>query len=214
MEAPQGTVFECCVETGLTGLVGTISNMVIDNDGATTIAASTAGIIETPAGSGNYCANRAGIDDLGHYTIVWSTDGSYDENGLATDDLFIVPAVTLLPPLLPGGQVGGPTVGPCSAWTTTEDVATCCSAAAVGSDLDLLDNAVVSASQLLNALAAHQWSGVCTRVVRPCAEPCSTDWWGGSWTWDGSCWNGNGAGPHCGCRPLSRVVYDLNRLEL
>ena len=208
MDVQRDASFEACAETGLTGLTGVISLMIVDNIGGAALAASTVGIIETPAGSGNYCAVRTAPATSGHYTLVWSTDGSFDQNSLATEDLFVLAAVTVLPPLVPGMQESGPFVGPCSAWTTSEDVADCCNAG-VGSDFTLLDSSVTAASQLLYELSAHQFGGICSRVVRPCSEPCGGCSWNGSgfiYHWDGAIWFNSECGPHCGCSPLSEVV--------
>ncbi len=204
MEATTGAPWEACFESGLTGLVGLVSLQVIDNDGGVTVAPSTADIIETPAGSGNYCANRSGIVPLGHYTIVWSTDGSFDEKSVATDDLFIIAAAGMLP--LPSPGIGPP-VGPCNAWTTSALVAECCDTG-IGSDLTLLDGAVISASQLLYQLTPQRFTGLCTTSRRPCADECSGCWNGSGFIyhWDGAVWFNSECGPHCGCSPQSVVV--------
>jgi hypothetical protein len=179
--------------------------MLIDNDGGTAIAASTADIIETPVGSGNYCAARTAPLTVEHYTLVWSTDGSFDENSLATDDLFVRASVAaVFPPLLPGEQVAGPTPGPCFGWVEAEDVAACCSVS-VGSDTSLFEMSASSSSQVLFMLSGKQFPGQCERVVRPCSDiPCGVQVLarGHLVGWDGTRWGDDS----CGCIPLSRVL--------
>ena len=204
MEAVRGEAFETCFESGITGLVGTISVMAIDNDGGVAIAASTVGIIETPAGSGIYCADRIAPNDTGYYSIVWSTDGSYDNNSVSIDDLFVGTEIPTTPSLPPAGAAD--LHGLCSAWTTSEEVALCCSAE-VGSDVDAFDSAVVSASRVLYMLSGRQYPGVCTKVgVRPCRTGCGCDWQmlsRGYVIWHGDMWGCDGVA--CGCEPLSMV---------
>ena len=165
MEVVRGEDFEACFESGVTGLVGTVTLMVIDNVGGIYYSASTADIIETPAGSGNYCATRDGINVLGHYTLVWSEDGTYDDDKTTIDDLFVIASGAPSFPPLPSGDTGGPVDGPCFAWCAPEDVALCCGVE-VGSDFDLFDEAITSASMLLYRLSGRQWKGQCERVVR------------------------------------------------
>jgi len=83
------TTFETTLEAGVTGLVGTIALKIIDNEGGETVASSTATIIETPSGSGFYAATRTSPTDAGQYTIMWSTDGTYAPDTIATDELFV-----------------------------------------------------------------------------------------------------------------------------
>lgn len=202
MEAVRGEVFEACFESGITGLVGTISFMVIDNDGGTAIAASTVGIIETPAGSGIYCVERIAPNDLGQYSMVWSTDGSYDNFSVSIDDLVVLSDTAGTTPLQP---IAGELHGLCSAWTTSEEVALCCSAE-VGSDVDVFDNAVVAASQILYELSGRKFTGLCSKTVRPCRTTCGCDWQmlsRGYVIWHGDLWGCDEVA--CGCSPLSKV---------
>lgn len=83
------TSYEATLETGVTGLVGTIKLGVYDGQGGVTTALSTAGIIETPAGSGIYVATRTSPGTAGQYGLVWSLDGSTDPDQVATDDLVV-----------------------------------------------------------------------------------------------------------------------------
>ncbi len=67
-----GVVFEASTPPIDTGLVGTIGLRIMDGQGATTVARSTAGIVETPAGSGIYVATRTG-PATGDYVLAWDT---------------------------------------------------------------------------------------------------------------------------------------------
>lgn len=67
---PDAT-YEVVIDTGQTGLVGTLGNLVVDNQGNTTVAFSTDDVIETPDLSGVYAATRVAPSAFGQYTIVW-----------------------------------------------------------------------------------------------------------------------------------------------
>jgi hypothetical protein len=114
-----------------------------------------------------------------------------------------------------------PTVGPCTAWTTVEDVAACCGAA-VGTNAGLYAQAVTAASQLLFELSGRQFAGLCTETVRPCADGCGCWQWitwpaspgvpqfpyglgWGLWGTAGWGWGYQGCDDVCGCAPLSRA---------
>lgn len=205
VEAFSGASFETCFESGETGLVGSVSVQVIDNDGAVAVAPSTAGIIEFPAGSGIYCANRTAPAPLGQYSIVWSRDGSYDPFGLGIDDLVVISATAEVPPLpaLSGDLLSGP----CSAWTTTDAVFACCDADDVASDPEMYEGAIDQASQLLFELSGRQFLGTCQKTVRPCNNGCGCNWQvlsRGYVVWGGGGWACDGVA--CGCSPASRVL--------
>lgn len=205
VEAVSGASFEACFDSGEPGLAGSVSMQVIDNDGGVAIAPSTAGIIESPAGSGVYCVNRTAPIATGHYTVVWSKDGTYDQYGIGIDDLFVVSAFAEVPPLpsLSGDLLSGP----CSAWTTTEDVFACCSADDVGSDPEMYEVAIDQASQLLYELSGRQFAGTCQKTVRPCNTGCGCNWQilsRGYVVWGGGGWSCDGVA--CGCSPASSVL--------
>lgn len=166
MEVARGALFETCFESGVSGQVGTVSVMVIDNVGGTVVAASIADIIESPPGSGVYCAQRLAPSTAGHDTIVWSLDGSFDSDSVSIEDLFVGIGTGNFPALVPGTQDAGPVDGPCFGWVAAEDVANCCQVD-VGSDFDLFEESASSASQILQRLSGRQWKGVCQRTVRP-----------------------------------------------
>lgn len=193
MDAVRSEPFESCIESGITGLVGTISWMLIDNTGAITFAASTAGIIETPAGSGIYCVTKTAPPVIGDYSIIWSTDGTFDENSVTIEGLTVHSSAASIDfgPLLPA-EVLAPVSGPCGAWTTVEDIADCCEIT-VGSSLDVFEDAMVAATQVLYELSGRQFNPGCERVVRPQIDawPCGTQVLsrGHVITWDGDRWS-------------------------
>lgn len=210
MYVEASSAFEAILESGQTGLVGVLAVKVIDNDGGTTVASTTANITELGT-SGVYIWNApASPASLGQYTIVWSTDGSYDADTVSTEELIVVASsVGVLPPI-PAPDSALAVDGPCTAWLTGDDVAECCAAAVaeVGSMTSLLDDSADVASQLLYELSGRRWVGLCSRTVRPChTSNCGCGSYQvlsrghvvGEWeSWDCD-------GRACGCRGLSRV---------
>ena len=89
IDAVRNEEFDSCFESGITGLVGTVSWQLIDNEGAIVYAPSVADIIETPAGSGIYCTVKTAPPVIGAYSIIWSTDGTFDEDSVSIDDLIV-----------------------------------------------------------------------------------------------------------------------------
>src|SRR4029077_3562115 len=130
------------------GQVGIVSLMLIDNDGGIFWPAATTDIVESPAASGIYCANRTAPIVVGQYTLVWSIDGTYDPTTVGIEDLLVLSPTPSFPPLVPGDQDAGPVDGPCFGGGAAEDVANCCEVE-VGSDFDLFDESASAASQLL-----------------------------------------------------------------
>lgn len=195
VDVVRGEPFEACFESGITGLVGTVQWMLIDNDGNTTFAATTADIIETPAGSGIYCINRSAAPLVnGHYTMIWSEDGTFDENAVSIEDLIVHATQGSIDfgPLLPA-DIDAPVAGPCGAWTTVEDIAACCSAA-VGTMTDLFEDAAVAATQVLFELGGRQHNPGCERLVRPLGWgewPCGVQILASGYVinWDGKQWS-------------------------
>lgn len=86
--APSAT-YEAVVETGETGLVGTIKLGLLDNQGAVTSPLDPSGIIETPAGSGIYATTRVAPATGGQYTLLWSLDGSTAPDKVVIDELLV-----------------------------------------------------------------------------------------------------------------------------
>lgn len=193
IDAVRNEDFESCFESGITGLVGTVSWQLIDNLGAIVYAPSTADIIETPADSGIYCTVKVAPPVIGTYSILWSEDGSFDEDRSTIDDLVVHSSVGSIDfgPLLPA-DIDAPVVGPCGAWTTVEDIAECCSVS-VGSSPELFEDAAVAATQWLFEKSARQWNPGCERVVRPLTGdwPCGVQVLsrGHIVNWDGFQWS-------------------------
>lgn len=165
IDAVRNEEFDSCWESGQTGL--TPSWMLIDNEGGVVYAASTVGIIETPAGSGVYCTVKIAPPVIGSYSILWSEDGSYDEDKVTIDTLVVHSSVGSIDfgPLLPA-DITEPVVGPCGGWTTVEDIADCCGVE-VGSSTDLFEDSMVAATQVLFEASGRLFNPGCERVVRP-----------------------------------------------
>lgn len=214
----SGATFEAApFEFGITGLVGTLEVRCDDNDGNIVFGPSAADVSELGT-TGVYSAERTApvvVSGVEQYTLLASHDGSWDPETIATIRLLVTAeADSVTAPPLPAPAGGGAQVGPCSAWVTEEEVAECHSD--VGSDLTVLEDAVVAASQALYALSGKQFKGLCDRTVRPCATntcwpgaqvlegsghvviPDGLYWGGSSWRYDRGNW--------CGCSPVSRVL--------
>ncbi len=147
--------------------------------------------------------------------------GQYHYEGVSSDpdstlpgEFFVIPSSVDVP-----AEAPGPVMGPCRTWIEGEDLVELCGADAEA-DAQQLDAVAVEASMLMYEISGRQFSGLCDRVVRPCADPASGCWsynWGAGtyawWGWGaGSGWGwfgppmGLGGGPAlCGCAPLSRV---------
>ena len=205
--------FEAINETGESGLVGTIAVKVEDNDGGVTLGPTTANITELGT-SGVYVWNApAAPASLGTYTIMWSTDGTFDPDTVQTEELVVFAASSVpTSPLPPPDDSADSTQGPCTAWLTGEDVALCCNAAAeeVGTFYTLLDDAADVASQLLYELSGRRWAGLCSRNgVRPCHDGCMCGVQvlsRGHLVVDPMLWSPTRCeGRSCGCSDMSRV---------
>jgi len=200
--------FETFNETGESGLVGTVAVKVEDNDGGTTLGPTTANITEIGS-TGIYVWNAPAAPAIGTYTLVWSTDGSFDPETVSSEELVVIAVGAVAPGPIPTPDDAPSTLGPCTAWLTGDDVAECCSSATaiVGTNTVMLDDAADVASQLLYELSGRRWVGLCSREgVRPCHGSCScgvqilsrghiVDAWG-RWPCEGRT---------CGCRSMSRV---------
>lgn len=208
MEIEASAPFETIVETGQTGLVGTITFKVDDNDGGTTIGPTTANVTEIGV-TGIYVWNApAAPASLGQYTILSSTSGDFtDPDSISHEELVVVAAGALAPSPIPSPDSSPATVGPCTAWITGDDVADCCAAAVadVGTYTVLLDDAADVASQLLYELSGRRFAGLCSRDgVRPCHGGCDCNVQilsRGHIVGDSSGCSGNS----CWCHGLSRV---------
>ena len=199
-----GAVFEAIYESGQAGLAGNLAVAIHDNQSVVVFGPTTLQIVELVVDgepTGTYRAMLTAPATLGQYSINWSNDGSFDPlAGGAEEDLEVANLSLNLPSL--GSAVG--TVL-CSAWTTTDDVLTCCTAE-IGSDTTFLEASIAAASEALYLASGKQFVGICERTVRPCqtdACGCGTQILsrGHLVGWDGGCWGGY----DCGCQPTSRV---------
>jgi len=199
-----GAVFEAIYESGQAGLAGNLAVAIHDNQSNVVFGPTTLQIVELIVDgepTGTYRAMLTAPAVVGQYSINWSNDGSFDPlAGGAEEDLEVANISLNLPSL--GAEVGSVL---CSAWTTSDDVLTCCSAT-IGSDTTRLDASIAAASELLYEASGRRFAGVCERTVRPCRiDSCLCGVQGLSRGhlvgWDGACWGGC----DCGCQPQSRV---------
>lgn len=93
MNVAPGTEFLSTLEQGESGLVGTLEWKLVDADDGTAIAASTADIIENPAGSGFYVATRTAPTVRGVYVIFWSPDGTFAPETSSTEELVVTSTI-------------------------------------------------------------------------------------------------------------------------
>ncbi len=110
-------------------------------------------------------------------------------------------------------SIPGPVLGPAVSWLTADDVASCCGIDIATVGPSLLDTVAIEASMALYEISGRQFTGLCERTVRPCADRCGC--WGGTvassgmWQWASYPYGGwswwNECGDKCGCRPLSKV---------
>ena len=89
MNVPPGFQYEAVFQSGMAGLVGTVALGLLDNQGAYTDPLDTTGIIETPAGSGIYVANRTSPSVEGQYTLLWSIDGTTAPGSVTAEELVV-----------------------------------------------------------------------------------------------------------------------------
>lgn len=169
----QNATFEALVEVGVSGLAGSLEIAIHDGQSNVIFGPTSAGIAELEVAgqpTGWYSVTLTAPATLGQYGIIWSTDGTFDPETSATDELTVIAeGAGSLSPLPPLGDDGS-ALGPCSAWTTSEEVAECCSVE-VGSDFALFDEVVNAATRALWEFSARQFSGTCTKTVYPrCAS--------------------------------------------
>lgn len=203
-----GANFEAVIEHAPQGILGVIGVRLLDGQGNIVMARRTTGIIEEPTNSGRYVTTIAAPITEGQYGVLWDTDpgGVATPANSASQDVLVTEGASVS--IIPTPPDGGPSLGPCIAWISSDDVAECAEAA--GSDVADYTEAAVMASMILFELSGRQFAGGCQRTVRPCAEPCRC----GFQILDrghviGVAWNGrywrNDMGDSCGCGVLSRV---------
>lgn len=191
--------------------VGTIGLRILDDAGGVVTARLTAGIIETPAGSGHYAKTLVAPLLEGEYTALWDSDAGGVANQFnSAADVFTVTA-NAAAVVSPAPGASDPARGPCQAWVTSAQVATACGVGAPAIDYTA---SAVWASQLLFELSGRRFSGLCERMLRPCRQGCGcwlpASWGlpgGASWGWDGALWRSasNGRALECGCGCTQRV---------
>jgi hypothetical protein len=168
--------FEAVFESGITGLVGSVEVTIIDNEGNVVLPSSAAGIteqiIDGNPDSGVYATTLTAPVDPGQYTIVWSTDGTYDFKTVTVEDLVVVAIGVIVPPVGPPSGVGQ-TSGPCSLWTNIDQIAACCTTIE-GEDefvtIAKLTQAAEAASRTLWQLSGRLFSGACQKRVHICGN--------------------------------------------
>jgi len=198
-----GQAYEAVYDSGTTGLVGTVSVRVDDNQGATVFGPSTADIIELGS-SGVYSADLVAPATPGDYTILWSDDGTFDPDTGGIERLTVTStdAVTPLPPLNEDGSGGL-----CSAWTTADLVMACCDGLEDPDD-PRLEAAIQAASEILFGLSGSMFPGECETTIRPCPGSCSC--WSfireGDYYWYGLAGYWRRGGAYVGCRPVSAIT--------
>jgi len=93
-----GATFEATLETGITGLVGTLELGIYEGDtDVATQALDSADINEIDA-TGIYVATRTAPDDAGQYVLVWSLDGTLDAEQVVHDELVVTANAPFEPP--------------------------------------------------------------------------------------------------------------------
>lgn len=80
-----------------TGLVGTLGVRVLDGQGATTIARTTSGILETPASSGIYTATFTAPATAGQYVVVWDDGTTFASEQLQVTATAFSPTIPSTP---------------------------------------------------------------------------------------------------------------------
>ena len=206
----QNATYEATADLGVAGAVGVVACKVLDNQGAIVTASSPLNIVEIS--SGVYSATRTAPAAVGQFSVVFTSDGTYNVGTEAVEDLLVVEAGTDLPlvPLPDPGSAGGPQQGPCSAWTTPEAVADCGGITLDSSTQAPIEDAIVIASDILWPISGFQWRGQCQQTVRPCRQRagCFSQILsrGHVVGWNGFGWRCEDGGVACGCSPLQRVV--------
>jgi hypothetical protein len=94
LQVAPGQTFTTTLQGGPSGLAGTIGVRILDNIGGTALARSTTAIVEFPAGSGFYMAQRTAPATPGEYSIVWDAGGAITPSNTSSDDLTVTAVAT------------------------------------------------------------------------------------------------------------------------
>ena len=87
--AIPSTSFQAVLTGAPTGLAGTLGvQVLLASSGATSIARTTSGISEKPAGSGIYVATLTAPSAIGEYIVVWDT-GTVTPSTTTSEELFV-----------------------------------------------------------------------------------------------------------------------------
>jgi hypothetical protein len=95
-----GDVLTVSAEGAPTGLAGTIGVRIEDGDGNVVLARTTAGIVESEAGSGIYVKDDLVAPDAGDYLVLWDTGGATP--AFSVEQLHVSASGTAAPTLDPG----------------------------------------------------------------------------------------------------------------
>lgn len=106
--AQPSTAFEARVNGFASGLTGTVGVQIRDNIGGVSVARTTSGIAEDPAGSGSYVATLTAPADAGQYTVFWD-GGVVSPSTTASEELVV-------------NALGAAPVAPSSETPTLEEV--------------------------------------------------------------------------------------------
>jgi len=178
VDVTAGLPFEAVFESGLTGLVPGVEIAIIDNIGNVVVAASGVGIVEQTIdgnpNTGIYAVTKTAPADEGQYTLVWSTDGSFETFTVTVEDLVVRELGTVLPPI--GVPASGVSLGPCSMWADINQIAACCTVTTEGVDpfvlIATLTSAMTAASEILYLASGKQFVGACQRIAYPMQAEC------------------------------------------
>lgn len=174
MEIAAGLPFEAVYESGLIGLVPGVEVAIIDNVGNTFLAATGVGIVEQTIDgnpdTGIYAVTLTAPPTAGQYTLIWSSDGSFDDFTVTVEGLDVVAVGSIIPaPGMPTTQGG-----PCSMWGDINDIPDCCNFGDIvpADVIPELTSAMVAASEFLYFASGKQYAGSCERTVYPTGGEC------------------------------------------
>lgn len=170
MDIAAGLPFEAVYESGLIGLVPGVEVAIIDNVGNTFLAATGVGIVEQTIDgnpdTGIYAVTLTAPATAGQYTLIWSSDGSFDDSTVTVEGLDVVAVGNIIPaPGMPTTQGG-----PCTMWGDINDIPDCCNFGDIvpADVIPELTSAMVAASEFLYFASGKRYAGSCERTVQAC----------------------------------------------